>query len=159
MDTHAQRAAFTQAVYGVGLTISLLLATITLLLLHVFRRQVRAPITAAAEVFRRAREERNLGVRGDESRPDEIGRMAQSFNFLMGAMRGTLGEVKDIAGVLGGASGVLRGAFSRLSDGTAQTRTRTEEAACREARFDGDWSYFAGLREKGPFCAHSAALV
>ena len=34
----------------------------------------------------------------------------------------------------------------------------SEEAASAEARFDADWPYFAELREKGPFCAHSAAV-
>ena len=34
----------------------------------------------------------------------------------------------------------------------------SEDAALEEARFDADWSYFAELREKGPFCAHSAAV-
>lgn len=34
----------------------------------------------------------------------------------------------------------------------------TEEAAAHEARFDVDWSYFADLRKKGPFCAHSASV-
>ncbi len=34
----------------------------------------------------------------------------------------------------------------------------SEDSAAEEARFDADWSYFAGLRETGPFCAHSAAV-
>lgn len=34
----------------------------------------------------------------------------------------------------------------------------SEDAVESEARFDADWSYFADLRETGPFCAHSAAV-
>ena len=34
----------------------------------------------------------------------------------------------------------------------------SEDIAGQEARFDTDWSYFAGLRETGPLCAHSATV-
>ena len=34
----------------------------------------------------------------------------------------------------------------------------SEEVASREDHFEADWSYFADLREKGPFCAHSSAV-
>ena len=34
----------------------------------------------------------------------------------------------------------------------------SEDIAGQEARFDADWPYFADLREKGPFCAHNAAV-
>lgn len=47
--------------------------------------------------------------------------------------------------------------------GTISDRDRlqhgiSEDIASVEERFDADWSYFADLREKGPFCAHSAAV-
>lgn len=34
----------------------------------------------------------------------------------------------------------------------------SEETAETEARFIEDWSYFADLRKKGPFCAHNATV-
>jgi DNA polymerase-3 subunit epsilon len=34
----------------------------------------------------------------------------------------------------------------------------SEGLAAREAPFAAEWSQFAGLREKGPFCAHNAAV-
>ena len=34
----------------------------------------------------------------------------------------------------------------------------SEDTARQAERFDADWSYFAGLREKGPLCAHNASV-
>ena len=34
----------------------------------------------------------------------------------------------------------------------------SEELVAEKATFDAEWTYFAGLREQGPFCAHSASV-
>lgn len=45
-----------------------------------------------------------------------------------------------------------------ISDQDRAQHGITEEVAEQEACFDADWTYFADLREKGAFCAHSALV-
>ena len=65
----------------------------------------------------------------------------------------TLLETKIVA-----AQTRLCAPIGTISDQDRLQHGISEDAAEKEARFDTEWSYFAGLREKGPFCAHSATV-
>ena len=52
----------------------------------------------------------------------------------------------------------LCASIGTISDQDRLQHGISEDAVEQEALFDTHWTYFADLREKGPFCAHSAAV-
>ncbi|WP_350262348.1 methyl-accepting chemotaxis protein (plasmid) [Pantoea sp. BJ2] len=84
--------------------------------------RIRRSLSAAGKVMMTASENLDLTLKADESRRDEVGNMAHSFNVLMERVAGALSSVRQ-------ASQSVSSASVQISAGNEDLSSRTEQQA------------------------------
>ncbi|WP_210080205.1 methyl-accepting chemotaxis protein [Pantoea endophytica] len=84
--------------------------------------RIRRSLSAAGKVMMTASENLDLTLKADESRRDEVGNMAHSFNVLMDRVSGALSSVRQ-------ASQSVSSASVQISAGNEDLSSRTEQQA------------------------------
>jgi methyl-accepting chemotaxis protein len=84
--------------------------------------RIRRSLSAAGKVMMAASENLDLTLKADESRRDEVGNMAHSFNVLMERVAGALSSVRQ-------ASQSVSSASVQISAGNEDLSSRTEQQA------------------------------
>ena len=84
--------------------------------------RIRRSLSAAGKVMMAASENLDLTLKADESRRDEVGNMAHSFNVLMDRVAGALSSVRQ-------ASQSVSSASVQISAGNEDLSSRTEQQA------------------------------
>lgn len=91
--------------------------------------RIRRSLSAAGKVMMTASENLDLTLKADESRRDEVGNMAHSFNVLMDRVSGALASVRQASQSVSSASVQITAGNEDLSSRTEQQAASLEQTA------------------------------